>query len=140
MTRFESLVTTYDYSNHDEMIRDYVAISCISAHLWKLLLQDPELILEDLKNIAKTMKVSEDQANCIESKKSLSLRHSVNEVLETHQCYRCEGGCHIASNQRCLAKKATSSACSESGHFVKACHSKISLSNSKKKHFLRRSK
>ena len=78
MTRFKSLVTTYDYSNYDEMIRDYVAISCISAHLWKLLLQDPELILEDLKNIAKTMKVSEDQANCIESKKSLSLGHSVN--------------------------------------------------------------
>ena len=58
---------------------------------WRLL-WERDLTLKALQNISRTMEVSEDQAKSIESKKKQLSGHSVNEVLETSQRYRCGGG------------------------------------------------
>ena len=74
------------------MVRDHVAMSCISAHLRWRLLWERDFTLKALQNISRTMEVSEDQAKSIESKKKQLSGHSVNEVLETGQRYKCRGG------------------------------------------------
>ena len=99
VTRLRPLGTTYDYNNSNEMIGDHAAMSCIYVHLRQCILRKPNFNLEFLKNIARVIELSKNPASCIESSKSQSSGNSVNKVLKTRQCYRCEAWGHIASEQ-----------------------------------------
>ena len=135
ITRLKQQIVLCDFTDPDAQIRDQVIEKCRSHKLrTRLLEKGPDLTLDDVRTIARTLEGAEKHAREMEGAYGQGTNTaSVNRVQQRKftprsqgakpggKCFRCGREGHFGKDPSCPAKGKSCNKCGKIGHFGIVC-------------------